>query len=296
MFDRQLRYFLVCAQERSFTKAADRLDISQSALSQQMRQFEHQLEQTLFVRRGRGVALMAAGIELQKRVEPCFLTLDQVVEEFKYQQGVVEGSISIASVHPVLSYLLPNVIADYSKRYPRVKFSLHCGGSLKVIELVRSRTADFGLIYNNVVSDMDLVPLFTEKLAAVFSPNMPRADEILRTKKLPNDTPLILFQSGYSLRRVLDRVLQDKKSNIQIETETVDSMLNLVCAGAGVCFLPAYIFKQRSDLSHCNLIDMDMEVSVAQITKPGVPIPPIVSQLIDDIKKVAAVRSLDVRY
>jgi DNA-binding transcriptional LysR family regulator len=284
MLDRQLRYFLICAQECSFTKAAERLNISQSALSQQMREFEQQLQQSLFIRRGRGVVLTAAGIDLQQRVEPCFLELDQALQNFRHRQGVSEGTISIASVHPVLSYLLSNLIADYIRQYPRVNFSLLCGGSPKVVEMVRNRTADLGLIYDNVISDMHVEPLFTERLLAVFSPNLPMAKEILKTRTLPDATPLIMFQSGYSLRRTADKALNAKKHCIRVETETVDSMLNLVRSGAGVCFLPAYISGLHKELHHCELANVTMQVSVAQITKPDVPMQPLVSQLVKDIK------------
>lgn len=287
MFDRQLRYFLTCAQELSFTRAAERLDISQPALSQQMRRFENKLGQSLFIRRGRGVSLTTAGMKLRQQVEPHFLELDQIVREFRHQQGVSEGVISIASVHPVLSYLLPNLIAAYTQRHPKVEFNLRCGASLEVIELTANQTVDIGLIYNNVVSDMKVEFLFTEQLSAVFSPKLSMANEILRTKTLPNAVPLVMSPPSYSLRRVVDNALKKQSSYVQIETETVDSMLNLVHAGAGVCFLPAYTVKGYTELYQCELTGIDMQVPVALIIKPDVPMSPIVSQVVKNIKELA---------
>lgn len=292
MLDRQLRNFVVCAQELSFTRAAERLDLSQSALSQQIRQLENQLEQSLFFRRGRGVALTVEGVELLESIEPHFLGIDEIVQKFKYKQGISEGTISIAGVHPVLSYLLPNLIADYARRYPNIRLNLRCGSSLEVIELTNNRAVDIGLIYDNVVSDIEKEMLFTEQLEAVFSSSLPQADEILETNKLSETTPLVLCQPSYSLRRVVDNSLRNQNSYIQIETEAVDSMLNLVRAGAGVCFLPAYIFNQYPDLYHCELTDVKMRVSVAIVTKVGAPIPPIVLQLLEEIKVLAKAQDL----
>ncbi|MDA9095596.1 LysR family transcriptional regulator [Porticoccaceae bacterium] len=288
MFDRQLRYFLVCAQELSFTKAADRLLLSQSALSQQIREFERKLELSLFVRQGRGIALTPAGKELQRRVEPHFSQLDQIVSDLKYQQGISEGTIVIAGVHPIISYWLPSLIANYAQRYPRIKFSLRCGGSLEMLELISNRTADIGLIYHNVVSDLDLEPLFTEKLVAIFSSKLPDAQQILKAKSLLENTPLIMPKFGYSLRRLIEDALETKVENTQIETETVSSMLNLARHGAGVCFLPAYVLNDGyQDLHHCQLSGISMEVPVSLAVKPKVPVSPIVVQLMNNIKQLA---------
>ena len=286
MSDRQLRYFLICAQELSFTRAAERLALSQSALSQQIRELERDLDLPLFIRKGRGVALTPAGVELQYRVEPHLLGLDQVVKEIKFHQGISEGTISIASVHPVLSYLLPDLISDYAKKNPKVSLNLRCGSSQRVIDLTYNRTVDFGIIYNNVVSDMNVEPLFTESLSAVFSPKMPYAKELLDSRCIPKNARLLMFPSSYSTRRVVDNALSIKHQFIQIETETVDSMLNFTQAGAGICFLPEYIFNRYPDLYHCEIINSKMEVPVALITKPDISKPPIVSEIVKNIKKL----------
>ncbi len=292
MLDRQLRYFFVCAHELSFTRAAERLGLSQSALSQQIRQLEHQLEQTLFLRRGRGITLTAAGIELFDKTEPHFSGIDKAVNELKYQQGISEGTISIAGVHPVLSYLLPDLIADYARRHPKVKFNLRCGGSAEVIELTNNQTVNFGIIYDNVANDITKDGIYTEQLEAVFSSKLIQANEILETNILPENTPLVLCQPSYSLRRIVDNALKAIKPCIQIETEAVDSLLNLARAGAGVCFLPSYIFGQHPDLYHCPLANINMQVPVAIVTKSNTPTPPLVLDLINEIREIVKLRCL----
>lgn len=292
ILDRQLRYFLVCAHELSFTRAAERLDISQSALSQQIRQLEDLLEQTLFLRKGRGITLTTAGTELLDKTEPHFLGIDKAVDELKYQQGISEGTISIAGVHPVLSYLLPDLITDYARRHPKVKFNLRCGGSAEAIELTNNQTVNFGLIYDNVASDIRKETIYTEQLEAVFSSKLLQAKEILETKTLPENTPLVLCQPSYSLRRIVDNALNAIEPRIQFETEAVDSLLNLTREGAGVCFLPSYIFCQHPDLYHCPLDNIKMQVPVAIITKANTPTPALVLDLIDEIKAIVKLRGL----
>lgn len=288
MFDRQLRYFLVCAQELSFTKAAERLALSQSALSQQIRQLEFELEKNLFVRQGRGIRLTPAGKKLQHQIESHFSQLDQIVSDFKYQQGISEGTIVIAGVHPVISYWMSTLIASYAQRYPKIKFHLRCGASSEMLELISNRTADIGLIYDNVASELHLERLFTENLVAIFSSKLPDAQEILQTKALLKNTALIMPKLGYSLRRLIENALETKVENIQIETETVCSMLNLARDGAGVCFLPVYVLnKGYQNLHHCQLSGISMKVPVALAVKPQTPLSPIVTQLIKDIKDLA---------
>lgn len=286
MNDLQLRYFLVCAEELSFTRAADRLGISQPALSQQIKRLEASLKITLFYREGRGIKLTASGNKLWQRVLPLFENLDQVIQETKFQEGVSEGTIAIAGVHSILPYMLSGVISDYAQQCADVNFRIYTRSSQEVIQLVHNRTADFGLVYQNLPMppEIEVAHLLKEKLVVAYSPQLAAADEIERTGQIPPELPVILLSPGYALRKVVNQALRNTELNISFEVETLDMMINLCANNAGICFAPEYVVSQRADLNYCKLADIKMELSMAIITRYGKSMQPIAEQLIENIK------------
>lgn len=292
MTDLQLRYFLICAEEGSLTGAANRLSISQPALSQQIRQLELSLKITLFSRGGRGITLTSSGNKLWLNIQPLFDSLDSILLEAKHQEGVSEGTISIAGVHSILPYLLPKLIADHAKSNKEVKFKLYTRSSQEVIQLVNNRTVDFGLVYENIPMppEISVHSIFEEQLVAIFSPKFPLASKIKSTKRISADLPIISLPQGYALRKVINHAFHNTDLNIKMEVETLDMMLSLCQHESGICFAPKYVMNNRPDLDFCVLDNIDMKLSMALITKHRREIQPIAKVLIDKIKTLFLTR------
>lgn len=92
---RLLRYFLTAAKEKSFTKAAEQLHITQPTLSRQMAAFEEELGITLFIRSGKKISLTDEGILLKRRAQEILNLKEKTLEELKGKEEVVEGTITI---------------------------------------------------------------------------------------------------------------------------------------------------------------------------------------------------------
>ncbi len=286
MSDLQLRYFLVCAEERSFTLAANRLGISQPALSQQIRKLEDELGITLFTRAGRGIQLTAAGRQLWGKVHPLYQNVDQAIRELQFQEGVVEGTIAIAGPHTVISYLLPSLISQHSVDNPEVKFQLHARSSQEVIQLAYNRTVDFGLVHSTMVlpPELEAEAIHDEQLVAIFAEDFPGAGQILQSRTLPQGTPMILFPPGYALRRAVENAFADQMLAIRMEVETVDIMLNLARNGSGVCFAPRYVAAGQPGLIYSSLDNLDLTLSIMLVTRYKNLIQPITQNFIDQLK------------
>lgn len=286
MSDLQLRYFLVCAEERSFTLAANRLGISQPALSQQIRKLEEELGITLFTRVGRGIQLTAAGRQLWGKVHPLYKDVDQAIRELQFQEGVIEGTIAIAGPHTVISYLLPPLISQHSAENSEVKFQLHARSSQEVIQLAYNRSVDFGLVHSTMVlpPELEAQAIHDEQLVAIFAEDFPDAKQIQHSRSLPIGTPVILFPPGYALRRAVDNAFDDQALDVRMEVETVDIMLNLARNGSGVCFAPKYVAANQPGLIYSPLNNLDLTLSIMLVTRYKNPIQPITQHFIDQLK------------
>jgi DNA-binding transcriptional LysR family regulator len=111
--DLQLRQFLAIASAGSVSKAADALGLTQSGLSKQLSLLEAALGQTLFERHGRGVVLSSAGKTLHDAIRPSYDLIDATVTRLREEQGITEGRLRIATIHPLSTYFVTGVIAKF---------------------------------------------------------------------------------------------------------------------------------------------------------------------------------------
>jgi DNA-binding transcriptional LysR family regulator len=287
MSDQQFRYFLVCAIEKSITKASERIGISQSALSQQISSLEKSVGLKLFERRGRGIQLTEAGNRLFSELHPLFNAIDTTVKEIQLQEGVHQGTIAIAGVHSILPYLLPKLISDYSNSFANVGFKLYTRSSQDVIQLALNRTVDIGLVYQNQVfpPELEVEHLYDEELVAVTAAESQFASELLKTRTLPKGAPVILFSPGYSLRMAVDQAFRNEKLNVTTEVETSDMLLSLVENGAGISFMPSYMVENNPNLVHTCLKGMKITLGMVMINRYKKNIQPISSMFIKRMKE-----------
>ena len=122
---RHLRYFLVVAEELSFTAAAARLRISQPPLSQQIQDLETELKTTLFLRTSRKVELTPAGIAFLDHVRSILGQVGQAVEQTQAIGSGKSGKLDIGATGSVLLGPLASIIAHYSRQHPEVLVRLH---------------------------------------------------------------------------------------------------------------------------------------------------------------------------
>jgi len=122
---RHLRYFLILAEELSFTAAAVRLRISQPPLSQQIQDLETELKTTLFMRTSRKVELTPAGVAFLDHVRSILGQVGQAVEQTRAIGSGKSGKLDIGATGSVLLGPLASIIAHYSRQHPEVLVRLH---------------------------------------------------------------------------------------------------------------------------------------------------------------------------
>lgn len=142
---RVLRYFLTVAKEQSFTKASEQLHITQPTLSRQISGLEEELETVLFNRNGRNITLTDEGLLLKRRALEIIDLEDKIVDEFKENEDVVDGVITIGCGEFAAVETLAKIIEGYKRKYPMVQIALHTGTADNVLEMMNKGLIDIGL-------------------------------------------------------------------------------------------------------------------------------------------------------
>ncbi|RJF74819.1 LysR substrate-binding domain-containing protein [Rhodopseudomonas palustris] len=241
---KQLEYFMRVAELGSFSKAAMMLDIAQPALSRQVRGLETELNQQLFLRNGRGVALTEAGRRLFDHSVGIMQMVAHAREDLGASRGAPVGRVTIGLPPSIGRQLTLPLIDRFKRELPDARLAIVEGLSSHIVEWVTTGRADVGLVYNpDAQSGIEITPLLQEPLGLVsYVPPRQRGQAAppLPFKELAN-YPLIVPERVHAMRRLLETqaALAGVKLDIAWEVSSVPSIIELVCAGYGHAVLTA---------------------------------------------------------
>ncbi len=228
---RHLRYFKVLAEQLSFTRAAERLYITQSTLSHQIRQLEDEVGLPLFERKGKKISLTHAGQCLLETAGRTLGDIDNTLRELKSMHAPLTGSLSIGATHTFSIKLLGRYLSMFVQKFPLVKLELLELSAQDIENGLVDESLDIGIAYTPATSDaLWSEPLFTESLVLVTNKNHPFASrKRLRMVELHNQQ-LVLLSGTFTTRKLLDGYFAQVKIKpvIVAETNTTFPMISLV--------------------------------------------------------------------
>ena len=201
---RQLRTLLAVARSGSYTKAAARVSLTQSAVSRQMKDLETSLGARLFERFSRGVHLTAAGQELVRQAEKILLHAEDAQRLIDDIEGGVAGDLRIGATVTAANYLLPEPLADFPRAYPRVRLVVRPATGDKLLRRMQQNDIDLAILGRVPKrSDLRLYGTVKDEIVLVSSPSHPLAGR----KAVPPDELLaeefILREPGSDTRRLV---------------------------------------------------------------------------------------------
>jgi DNA-binding transcriptional LysR family regulator len=238
---RQLEMFQAIVDAGNFTRAGQRLHVSQSAISRQISMLEDELGVQILLRSNKEVALTEAGRTLLRHCHRIFRDLEEASSEVAQNGQTGRGTLRVGGGMSVCTYLLPHILKEYKTRYPNVQLTVTTGTTEPTIQKIRNNEIDVGVLSLPVdYPDLQVEFTFREEMVLVMSPNHPLSrKEQINVKDLEN-TPLILFERGSNTRKAIDRFLDRHIRNVNIimEMENVEIIKPLVDIGLGVTIIP----------------------------------------------------------
>jgi len=239
---RQFQAFITVARLGSFTRAAKHLNISQPALTVQVRQLEEALGVRLFDRSTRMVKLTSIGGELAPALERVLHEIDAVMVNSKELASHIKGTVTIGALPSISSKLLPATISEFQKQHPGIVVRLRDVLAQRIVRLVKEEEVDFGIGTLRMADpDIQFTPLLTDHLGVIFPAGHPVEGKRTITLKYLTAFPLILMDLETSVRDLVDRAFESIGEVAVPAFEAVypSTALALVKAGLGLTIQPS---------------------------------------------------------
>lgn len=298
-----LSYFIAVADERNFTKAAEKLFISQQALSSHIAVIEKELDVTLFSRKP-SLKLTYAGQVFYRHAQKLLKDYSELYNELNDVKERKRGELTIGMSHTRGHLLLPKMLPIFMKEYPLIEIRVLEDNVEQLEQALIKKAIDFAIIHDTA-SNPDIVytPLLPEKILLVVSSQLlnryENCQSIRKTLKetgkisCMEEIPFLLNKKGNISREISNRIFQEEnwKPNILLETENIETIGEMCINGIGAVFYPAFLLdgllsqKQGGQLE---VYELDYpctcrSISVAQY-KDHLPIIPL-ENMVHIIKK-----------
>jgi DNA-binding transcriptional LysR family regulator len=238
---RQLEMFRAVAEEGGFTRAAQRLHVSQSAVSRQVQLLEEELHSLLLHRSRKGVHLTASGDLLLKAANRIHRDMQDVSWEISETRKLRRGLLRMGGGMTVCMYILPRLLKRFRGLYREVDLKVTSGTAESILKLIRNHEVDLGLLTLPVIAaDLEVRPVLKEEMVVVTSPGHPLARERVIEPHSLSRFPLILYEAGSNTRKVLDQYFLEEKIPVSVamETENVEIIKAMVANGLGITLVP----------------------------------------------------------
>lgn len=228
---RQLRYFVKVAELRSFSEASKALFISQSTLSQQIKQLEEELGVELLVRDSRHVSMSDYGEQYLPYAKQVLKDVDTSAERMNDVRQLKIGTLNVGATYTFCP-LLADTVRDYMKKYPGIKLKIYCRSMENLMEMLEHGQLDVALSYKPLQSydDIDSHILFNSNLCVIAGKDNPVAKKgRIRLAELEN-LPLVLPAKGLQARNAFDSLLygQNFKFDVRLEINDLSMLLDMV--------------------------------------------------------------------
>lgn len=273
---RHLQHFLAVAEEQSFTRAAQRVHIVQSALSTSIRALEDELQAKLFVRGARQVRLTPAGRAFLATARETLRVIDAGRETIADIEGLRAGSLSLGTVHSLPAFLdLPSLIARFHALSPGIEVRLRQGDAAGLLEQLQNGRLDLAFLpLLDPPDDIFTAVIACEDMVVATTPNHPLASrEGVPLRELLS-YPFVDFEVGWGTRPLVDRAFSQAgiQRRTAFDVTDIETFIDLIGQGLGIGLLPRPLAEMRAPrIAIAGLIEPEIcwELVVAHLRCDG---------------------------
>ncbi|RKR92168.1 DNA-binding transcriptional LysR family regulator [Micromonospora pisi] len=238
---RQLEYFVAVAEEQSFTRAAERVHISQSGVSAQIRQLEREVGAELFDRSARTATLTVAGKAALDHARAALAAAGAVGQAVDEVTDLVRGRLTIGMVIGCTVTPLFDALAAFHRAHPGVELSLLEENSDRLVEGVRAGTLDLALAGSATatLAGLHTLTIVSERLVAAVPTGHPLTQQQRVTLRDLEAHPVACMPPGTGLRTVFDQACaaQRRQPVIALQASAADAIADLAARGLAVAIL-----------------------------------------------------------
>jgi LysR family cyn operon transcriptional activator len=283
----QLKVFHSAVRMGGFTRASRELHLSQSTISQHVKQLETELGCQLFMRVGKRVLLTEAGQLLRDHCERIFQDVQNAEMAIREHNGMQRGKVRLGTGATTLIYQLPPVLEAYQARYPNIELVIVSETTDVIIRDVQAQRLDLGLVMLPVAeNDLQLTPLCQEELLIALSSRHPLASQRALTINDLRALRFILYEKKTVMRGLIDGFFASLGVTPQLAMvmENIEAIKSLVGAGLGASVLPEHAVGNDALDKKVRLLRVEhqhLHRQLALVTLKSAFIPNAVRELFD---------------
>jgi len=243
MDTRQLAAFCAVVERKSFSQAAERLGVTQPAVSLQIRSLEQRLGRQLLDRSGRRVEPTEAGLRLYASAQRLLALEESLLEELaEDEEGALTGTLELGASTGPGGTVVPLLLCEFQEEHPELHVRLTVSDTQTVVDRVADRELELGVVgagrrHRGVVFE----PFFRDEVVLACPPAHPFAGKTISLDRLRME-PLIVMQEGAGVRQVIEDELRKagtrlRDLDVRLELGLQESARSAVLAGHGVTFI-----------------------------------------------------------
>jgi DNA-binding transcriptional LysR family regulator len=236
--------FMKAIETGSFTKAAEELGYTQSAISQMVHSLEEELSTILILRSRTGITLTPDGEEFLPYIKKICNSHRELKEKMKEMEGLESGHIRIGVFSSVSCHWLPGLMKDFKLQYPAVHFELHQGDYTEISTWIKEGSVDFGFVNPKAVSNLTTTPLKDDEMFAVLPKGHGLAEQNEVTLKELLNEPYILLDEGDISEPLTIFQLNNFEPNIQYRVHDDYTIMSMIEQGLGISILPKLVLHR----------------------------------------------------
>lgn len=279
------KVFHCVAKHLSFTKAAEELFLSQSAISQSIKQLEEKLQNKLFYRSTKTVRLTSEGQIMFEYVDSAVNSLTAGERALRERNQLVSGEILLASTDTICKYFLLSKIKQFNKMYKNIKFNIINSTSPRCLELLESGSVDIAVVNlpKQLPAAFQIEQRVQVKDAFIASADIINFQGRTFTLQELSNYPLIVLDKNTVTRQFFDSIFAQQGINItpEIELSSIDLLVEMAKAGLGIGFAPSYCTVNTPEITLLNVRHKIPSRSLAAVTLKKLPKSQLITRFLD---------------
>lgn len=256
----QLEYILAVDQFKSFSKAADYCHVTQATLSAMVKKLEEQLDIVIFDRKASPIVVTENGKEILVQAQQVVAHANALLASSKAIQSKIEGRVKVGIIPTIANSLIPIVLKPILEKYPQLMLELYEVTTNQLMKNLREGKLDMGILSTPIASnDLETMLLYQEPLH-VYG-HLEGGRKSIKKEELSKQR-IFLLQEGHCLRDQIIQWCDLKKNkhlpaNLLFESNTFDTLLNLVDEFQGMTLLPELYLRNLSDQRRFHVLEME---------------------------------------
>lgn len=268
---RQLQYFLAVAETLHFSKAAERLFVTQPTLSHQLSELETQLGVPVFDRTGGSVRLTQAGLIFREYALRSITAVEEGCTALAELEGLERGDLRLGVTQSFIRRLMPPIIAEFRQRYPAIELQILDLTASNIERQLAEGTIHLGIAFApSTMDDTVVETILEEPLVALVRSDHPLAAQTAVSWPELGAHPLVLLDRNYSTRQMIDDYFREAgiEHKVACETNTIDLMVGLAATTDLTAILPESAVQKTSEVTVLAIVD-PVPMRTSAIMWPG---------------------------